>query len=225
MFEQEIEMEKKEGSSFAPILIILLLLGLFIGGLGVVIFQSKQTVRPEEATAAIETKLKSAAPVSITFLTGNVSLTAADSPNDPHYKLLEKAGIIQIAKPKADSARVDLTPAGKELLASVPNVIGVPAKGGTTSYTLPLASRKLVSVGKVTKLTQEKFQVQYTWAWQPTKAGELFDIPGKFVQSLSTYERGMLIDQHGANYYHAVPTQTAIVLFRGDHGWEPMPGH
>jgi hypothetical protein len=223
MFEQEIEMEKKEGSSFGPVLIILLLIGLFVGGLGIVIFQSKLTVKPEQATAAIETKLKSTPPVSVKFYTGTVSLTDADSPNDPHYRLLEKAGIIRIGKPKGTSATVELTPAGKELLAALPTVKGVPSKSNTTAYTLPLASRKLVSVGQVTKLTQEKFQVQYTWIWQPTRAGELFDVAGKFVQSLPNYERGMLIDQHGGNYYHGAPTQTAIVLIKGDNGWEPAP--
>ena len=35
MFEQEIEMEKKEGSAFGPVLIILVLVGLFVGSLGV----------------------------------------------------------------------------------------------------------------------------------------------------------------------------------------------
>jgi hypothetical protein len=43
MFEQEIEMEKKEGAAFGPILIILVLVGLFVGSLGVVIFQSKRS--------------------------------------------------------------------------------------------------------------------------------------------------------------------------------------
>ena len=62
MFEQEIEMEKKEGSSFGPVLIIFLLVGLFVGGIGVVIFQSKQTVKPEEATAAIQNRLKALRP-------------------------------------------------------------------------------------------------------------------------------------------------------------------
>ena len=98
MFEQELEMEKKEGSAFGPVLIILLLVGLFVGGIGVVVFQSKQTLKPEQATAAVEAKLKSAAPVSITFHTGNVSYTAGDKPSDPQYKLFEKAGFLKIAK-------------------------------------------------------------------------------------------------------------------------------
>jgi hypothetical protein len=224
MFEQEIEMEKKEGSSFGPILIIFLLIGLFVGGIGVVIFQSRQTLNPEAATAPIETRLNGAAPVSVTFHTGNVSYAAADKPTDPQYKLFQKAGILKIGKGKGYAAQVDLTTAGKQLLASLPNVQAVPDKNDTTAYTLPLASRKLVSVGKVTKLSQQRFQVQYTWAWRTTKAGDMFDIAGKLVQDLPTYDRSMLIDQHGANYYHSAPAQAAIVLTKGDKGWEPASG-
>src|ERR1700681_2499885 len=100
MFEQEIEMEKKEGSSFGPVLIIFLLVGLFVGGIGVVIFQSNQTLKPEEASAPIAAKLKPSEPVNVTFHTGNVSYAAADKPTDPQYKLFEKAGILKIGKGK-----------------------------------------------------------------------------------------------------------------------------
>ena len=220
MFEQEIEMEKNEGSSFGPVLIILLLVGLFVGGFGLVIFQSKQTVKPEEATAIIENKLKVAEPVSVSFHTGNISYGAVDKPTDPQYKLFANAGILKIGKGKGWAAQVDLTPAGKAFLASVPNVQSVADKNDTTVYTVPLASRKLVSVGTITKLSPQKVQVQYTWAWQTTKAGELFDVSGKAVQSLSLYERSVLIDQHGANYYHAT-SQSGMVLAKGDKGWEP----
>jgi hypothetical protein len=222
MFEQELEMEKKEGSSFGPILIVLLLVGLFIGGLGVVIYQSNVTIKPEEATAAVQSKLKAMVPVSVTFHTGNVSYSAADAPNDPQYILFQKAGFLKIGKGKGYAAQVDLTPAGKQFLASLPSVKGIPNKDNTTvGYTIPLASRKLVAVGKITKLGQRRFQVEYTWAWQTTPAGEMFDISGKLVQSLPTYDRGMLIDQHGANYYHGAPTLAAVVLTKGDEGWEP----
>ena len=153
MFEQEIEMEKKEGSGFGPILIILLMVALFVGGVGVVIFQSRQTLKPEEANAAIQSQLKSVAPATVTFHTGNVNFTVAGTPNDPQYKLLEKAGLIKIGKVKGDFAPVELTPAGKDFVASFPNVKGEPdSNNKTTVYKLPLASRKLVSVDKVAKV-------------------------------------------------------------------------
>ncbi len=220
MFEHEIEMEKKEGSAFGPVIIILLLVGLFVGGIGVVVYQSRESLKPEQATAAIEAKLNSAPPVSITFHIGNVSYSAGDKPTDAQYKLFEKAGFIKIGKGKGYAAQVDLTSAGKQFLASLPDGKGVPEKDGTTGYTLQLASRKLVSVGKVAKLGQHKFQVQYTWAWQTTKAGELFDVAGNLVQSLPSYDRSMLIDQHGANYYHAAPAQATIQLVKDSNGLE-----
>jgi hypothetical protein len=225
MFEQEVELESKEGSSFGPILIIFLLVGLFVGGIGVVIFQSKQTIKPEEATAVIETRLKAYAPVTVSFHTGNISYGAADKPTDPQYKLLANAGVLKIGKGKGWAEQVDLTPSGKAFIAALPDATGIPDKNDTTVYIIPLATRKLVSVGAVTKLSPQKFSVQYTWTWVPNKAGDLFDIAGKPVQNLPLYDRSVLIDQHGANYYHGAPSQSAMVLVKGDHGWEPAPAN
>ena len=222
MFEQAIEMEKKEGSWFAPVLIILVLVGLFVGGFCVVIFQSKLTLKPSEAAAAVDTKLKSSAPVTVSFHTGLVSYAAADKPSDPQYKLFENAGILKITKGKGYAAQVDLTPEGKQLLASLADVQMVQDTGNTTEYILPLATRKLVSVNKVLKLTPDRFQVEYTWAWQTTKAGDMFDIPGKLVQELPPYERSVLIDQHGASYFHGEPAQDSLLLMKSDKGWAPV---
>ncbi len=225
MFEQEIEMEKKEGSAFGPVLIILLLVGLFVGGIGFVIFQGEQTPKPAEASAIVETKLKSAGPVEVTFDTGNLSYATGENPADPQYKLLANAGILKITKAKPGAAQVELTPAGKQLLASFPDVKGVPDTNHRIVYTLPLAYRKLVAVGQMTRLNPDTFRVQYTWQWQTTQAGEMFDVAGNLVQTLSSYERGVLIDQHGAKYYHAPPAQTSILLMKGDHGWEPTSAY
>ncbi len=222
MFEQEIEMEKKEGSSFGPVLIILILVGLFVGSLGVVIFQSKRTLKPEEASAAIDKKLKTSPPVTVSFRTGSLSYDTADKSSDPQYKLLENAGILKIRKTKGYTAQVDLTPSGKEFLASLPNVQTMQNKDHTTVFVLPLASRKLVSVEKVTKLSPQKFQVQYRWKWETTKAGDMFDIDGKLVQSLPNYDRTILIDQHGANYYHGGPAVASILLTKGEGAWDPV---
>jgi hypothetical protein len=159
--------------------------------------------------------------VSVSFHTGVVSYATADKPSDPQYKLFEKAGFLKIAKTNGYAAQVDLTPAGKQFLASLANVQTTADENHTTLYVLPLASRKLVSINKVIKLSPDRFQVEYTWAWQTTKAGDLFDITGKLVQELPAYDRGMLIDQHGANYYHGEPTRDTLLLMKGDKGWEP----
>jgi hypothetical protein len=215
MFEQEIEMEKKEGSGFGPVLIILLMVGLFVGSLGVVIYQSKKTLSPELAKAAVEAKLKAQEPVTVTFHTGVVAYSGSEKPTDAQYKLFEKAGYIKTSKAKGTvwGEQIDLTPAGQAFLASLPAVEGKPdKKEGTVAYTLPLATRSFVSLDKVTKISQHKYQVLYTWAWAPTKAGDLFDVSSSLVQSLPSYDRGMLIDQHGGAYYHAAPTRATIML-------------
>ncbi|MDR3763425.1 MAG: hypothetical protein P4M01_04945 [Acidobacteriota bacterium] len=220
MFEQEIEMEKKEGSGFGPLLIILLLVGLFVGGIGIVVYQGKQAVKADEASAIIQQKLARTPPVTVSFSTGNVSYGAADAPTQPQYKLLATAGYLKIGKGKGWAEQVDLTPAGKAFFDSIPGVSTMPDKGGMTIYRVPLAHMKLVSTGAVTKVATHRCSVQYTWGWETTKAGDLFDIAGKPVQNLPTYDRSMLIDQHGANYYHNPPSQSAISVVKGDKGWE-----
>ncbi len=221
MFEQEIELEQKEGSNWGPFLMIALLVGLFVGGIGVVIFQSRQTVKPEEATAAVEARVKALGPVTVSFHTGTVSYNGPDKPTDPQYKLLTNAGLLKVGKGKGYAALVEVTPQGKELFATVPGVQTTPDKNDTTLYVVPLASRKMVSVGTLTKLAQGRFQVNYTWQWTTTPAGEYFDVDGKNVQALSLYERSVLIDQHGANKYHQGAMKASMVLAKGTKGWEP----
>lgn len=218
MFEQEIEMEKKEGSGFGPVLIILLLVALLVGSIGFVIYQNKQTLTPEQAKATVESKLSSTGPVTVTFHTGTVAYSSSEKPSDPQYVLFEKAGIVKIGKAGGHvwAAQVELTPAGKDFLASFPDVKGEKEQDGTVGYTLPLATRKLVSVDKVTKISPHKYDVEYTWAWQTTKAGDMFDIAGDLVQSLPSYDRSMLIDKAGANYYHAPPAHEKIMLTKSE---------
>jgi len=221
MFEQEIELERKEGSNWGPFLMIVLLVGLFVGGFGVVIFQSRQTVKPEEATAAIETRVKSMPPATVSFHTGMVSYNAPDKPSDPQYKLLTSCGLLKVGKGKGYAALVELTPQGKDLLASVPGVQNIPDKNGTTLYVVPLATHKMLSIGNITKVSQGRFQVEYTWQWVTTPAGDFFDVDSKNVQALSLYERSVLIDQHGANNYHKGASKSSMVLINAEKGWEP----
>jgi hypothetical protein len=220
MFEQEIEMEARESSGIGPVLVVLLLVALFLGGIGVVVYQGKQAVKAGEAAAIIQSQLKTKPPVTVTFSTGNVSYGAADAPTQPQYKLFASAGYLKIGKGKGWAEQVDVTPQGKEFFSSIPGMKTVPDKSGMVIYSVPLASRKLVAVGAITKLGAEKCSVQYTWAWQPTKAGDLFDVAGKAVQDLPLYDRSVLIEQHGANYYHAAPAQSAITVVKYDKGWE-----
>ena len=124
MFEQEIELEKKEGSAFGPVLIILLLVGLFVGGIGVVIFQSKQTLKPEEATAAIETKLNRRRPSALHSIPAMSATAPGISPPILNTSCLRMPESSKSAKARAYAAQVDLTPAGKQFLASFPDVKG-----------------------------------------------------------------------------------------------------
>jgi hypothetical protein len=93
-------------------------------------------------------------------------------------------------------------------------------KEGNDEYVVPLAERKFVSLDKVTMETPSKAVVEYTWKWETTKGGELFDAAGPAVKAFNTWDRSTLIDKHGANFYHQPPQRVAIALLKGDKGWQ-----
>src|SRR6185369_8730996 len=114
MFESELEMEKKQGGGFGPLLIILLLVGLVVGGLGYVVWQGKQTLKPEEAAQVITATLAEKGPASVRFHSGLVTYDVNDTTTDPHYRLLAKLGIVNTKPAKNGALQVDLTPQGEQ---------------------------------------------------------------------------------------------------------------
>jgi hypothetical protein len=220
MFEEELELEKKEGSSFGPLIVIVLLAALIIGGAGTLIYQSRQTLKPEEAAQVVSKMLVERPPNSVLFHTGTVSSSMFDSTEDPHYRLLEKAGILKTEKiKKSNNLMVSLTPQGEQFLTSLPEFKKT-AKDGGTEYNVPLATRKLVNVSNVTKVAPNRFVVNYAWQWVPNKLGDDFDAGGSLVKGFNTWDRQKLIDKHGAAFYHAAPQQGAVTVMNGTHGWE-----
>jgi hypothetical protein len=85
---------------------------------------------------------------------------------------------------------------------------------------VPLAQRKLAEIGKITMLGPSKAAVEYSWKWETTKAGDLFDAAGPAVKAFNTWDRSTLIDKCGANFYHAAPTKVTVLLVEGAKGWE-----
>jgi hypothetical protein len=219
MFEQELELEKKEGSSFGPLIIIVLFAGLLVGGAGFLIYQSRQTLKADEAAQVVSKMLTERPPTTVSFHTGTVSSSMFDSTEDPHYRLLEKAGVLKTEKiKKSASLKVSLTPDGDTLLASLPQTKKT-EKGEETQYKVPLATRKLVNITQVTKLSPNRFAVNYTWQWVPNKLGEKFDAAGDLVKGFNTWDRQRLIDKHGAAFYHQPPEQSAVIVIKGSNGW------
>jgi hypothetical protein len=218
MFEQEIAMEKQQ-SSVVPLLLIVLLIISLVGVALYYVIENRKVLASEEAVGMVSASLKSQEPAAIHFQTGVVTSSVSEKPHDPHYRLLEKAGILRIGKDTGRTTTVTLTPKGEAFLSEIPGVEKSKNDAAVT-YSVPLAGRKLVGTPKVTMTSMGHATVEFTWAWDPTKLGEIFDASGPQVQSFNTWDRGTLIDKYGVKFYHGAPTRGTISCVRGDKSWE-----
>lgn len=222
MFEQEVELEKRE-STVVPLLLIVTMIVAIVGVAGYFVWQNKQVLSNADAGNAISTALRQQGPATVRFHVGMVKPSVAEKPEDPHYKLLEKAGIVKLGKANNRVYPVALTSDGQKLLAEIPDVSKVTEKDGTELYVVPLADRRLVDITKVTMNSPSRATVNYSWKWEPNKLGNLFDASGSLVKSFNTWDRATLIDKYGANFYHSDPTKVQMVLTKPDRGpWQPF---
>ncbi|MBZ5719431.1 MAG: hypothetical protein LAO03_03530 [Acidobacteriia bacterium] len=221
MFEQELEMEKRE-SSIVPLLLIVGLILSIVAVSGYYLLESRKVLSNQEATSIVVDSLKAQGPATVHFVTGMVKSSVNEKPHDPHYRLLEKAGLINLGKDTGAYGTITpvmLTQQGQALLAEL-GVTKVKEKDGTESYTVPIAERRLVGVSKVTMQGPSRAFVDFTWKWEPNKLGNLFDASGSMVKSFNTWDRATLIQKHGANFYHGEPTKVTLALMKTDKGWQ-----
>lgn len=224
MFEEELELEKKEGGGFGPVIVIVLMVGLIVGGIGYIVWQGTRTLKPEEATKVLTVALQQQKPPSVRFQTGHLKYSnSVDSLTDPQYKLLEKLGILTTKTQKDGSMDVALTAEGEKRIAAFPELKKKDDKDGTILYVVPLAKRDLVKVEKVNKLSASSAEVEYSWKWQPNDLGKDFDAAGPAVQSFGTYERSVLIQKYGADFYNAKPQDVRVKLVKLSDGWQFAP--
>ena len=221
LFAAEIEMEKKSSSLF-PVILILGLVIVVGGTIYYFVKGARDVLTAPTATATVNQILQSQGPASIQFSTGTVVQSVSEKPLDPHYKLLAKGGIV-VTKPKgATSLIVTMTDAGTKLLGEIDGVQKLKHADGTTTYMVPLATRQLVSVDKITMLKPHLAQVEYTWKWAPNRLGNEFDASGSLVKSFNTWDRSTLIKSYGVDFYSGAPTKVTTVLMEGDNGsWKP----
>lgn len=219
IFEAEVKMEKQ--SSVLPLLLLLSLMAAVLGVVAYVVLEirARQPLSAREAGSVVETILKAQGPAVIHFHGGLVMPSVDEKPRDPHYRLLEKVGVVKTAKAAGGGTMVTLMPAG-ERLASIPGFKKWKNADGTTSYAIPLAQRQLVEISNVTMSGVNDATVQYTWKWVPNQLGDDFDAAGKLVKSFNTWDRATLIDKYGADFYHADPTRASVNLVRTDKGWK-----
>ena len=222
MFEQEVEMEKTQ-SSVLPLLLIVTLILAIVGVAGYYVLQSRKVLSQQEAGKLAASVLKAQGPATLHFHTGVIKSSVDDKPHDPHYRLLEKAGLVRIGKDTGEYKTitpVELTAEGKHLLDEIAGVTKRTEKDGTTVYSVPLAERKLVAVEAVHMINPTRATVDITWRWEPNKLGNLFDASGSMVKGFNTWDRSILIQKYGADFYHGDETKVTLAMIKGDNGWQ-----
>ena len=220
MFEQEIEMEQRQ-SSVVPLLLIILMIVAFVGVAAYYVVQNQKVLPATEASNLIANSLKEGGPVTIQFRTGMVIASVAERPHGPNYRLLEKAGLLNIGKDKGRATPVTLTAEGRKLMADLPGVSkSKDAKDGTDIYVVPVAERVLSGTPHITMTGMGRAKAEFTWAWAPNKVGEMLDASGALVKSFNTWDRGTLIDKFNVKFYHGDPTKATLYFARGDKGWQ-----
>ncbi len=220
MFEAEVEMERR--SSFLPLVLMMCLVGAIVGLAAYVILQvrEKTPLSAQQASGIAAAALQARSPAIIQFHTGLVKPSNDEKPGDPNYRLLEKAGIVKLAKAAGGSAVVSLTPAGESVLASVPGFKREKEKDGTFLYQAPLAQRQLVGIAAVTVIGPDSATVEYSWKWVPNHLGEVFDAGGPVVKSFNLWDRQNLINKYQVDFYSGDPTKSTIALVRSGRGWK-----
>jgi len=224
LFAAEIAMEKK-GANIFPLILIAALVFVVGGTIYYFVKGARDVLTVPVATTTISDLLKTQGPATVHFTAGTVVPSVNEKPQDPHYKLLAKAGIITAA-PKAKGSNiliVSITGPGETVLKNIDGVEKNKNADGATSYTVPLAVRQLVSIDKVAMVKPHLAQVTYSWKWVPNRLGREFDASGSLVKSFTTWDRATLIKSYGVDFYSADPTKATIVLVEGDNGaWKPF---
>jgi hypothetical protein len=222
MFEQELEMEKRS-SSVVPLLLILALAGVIVGTVAYWVVQSKKVLTQADAATVVTAVLKAQGPAVLRFHTGTVKSSVNEKPRDPHYKLLEKGGLVKVvAAKKGDVYNISLTPQGEKELTAFPEFQKSVEKDGSLALTVPLARRRLMQISKVTMNGPSMAKVEYTWQWDATPVGDLFDANGTMIKAFNIWDTQALIEKYGANFYHADAKRAVLNLVKTDKGWQVM---
>ncbi len=220
MFEAEVEMEKR--SSFLPMLLLVCLIAAIGGMVTYVVLQvrSKTPLSAEQASGIVTAALQGPGAATIHFRSGLVMSSVAEKPGDPHYRLLEKAGIVKLAKAPHGATLISITPGGERLVTAIPGFKKWKEADGTFTYQVPLAQRQLANIADVTMNGVNNAIVAYTWKWAPNQLGDVFDAGGPLVKGFNLWDRQTLINKYEADFYHASPMKSTLALARTDKGWK-----
>jgi hypothetical protein len=220
MFEAEVEMEKR--SSFLPLLLLASLVVAIVGMVTYVVFQvrARTPLSAQEANGIVTAALQGPGAAVIHFRSGLIVSSVAEKPGDPNYRLLEKAGIVKLAKAPHGAELISVTPGGEKLVTAIPGFKKWKEADGTFTYQVPLAQRQLVNIASITMIGVNNATVAYTWKWVPNQMGDLFDAGGPQVKGFNLWDRQTLINKYEADFYHGSPTKSTLPLARTDQGWK-----
>jgi hypothetical protein len=218
MFEEEIKMQR-ESSYFVPLALVVVLIAVIVGTIGYFVVPGK-SLSQEQAAGLVSAYLAGQGPSTVHFHVGVLQPSMDEKIRDPHYRLLEKAGILKLGKSKGEAINVAFAPEGERRLAAIPGVVKTKNSDGTDAYTVPLAEHQLAAVSKVTMSGRDVAVVQFTWKWTPNELGNAFDAAGPLVKSFNTWDRSTLIQKYGVAFYHVEPAQAALTFVRADKGWK-----
>lgn len=221
LFAAEVEMEKKS-SGFGVYIMIAALLAVVGGAIFYFVRTAQNVLSEPKATVAINNILKAQGEGKIQFSVGTVVSSVNEKPNDPHYKLLAKAGILNVKQKSYNTIIAEVTPAGQKVLGDIPGVEKDKSPDGNVTYSVPLAERKLVQIDKITMIKPQLARVDYTWKWQPNRLGKDFDASSNLVHEFNTWDRGTLIKSYGVDFYSGAPTKASVTLLESKDGvWKP----
>ena len=220
MFEAEVAMERR--SSFLPMLLLVCLVAAIGGMVAYVVLQvkAKTPLSAQEASGIVTAALQGPGPAVVHFRSGLVVSSVAEKPGDPNYRLLEKAGIVKLAKAPRGAEFISVTPGGERLVGAIPGFKKWKEADGTFTYQVPLAQRQLVNISAVDMTGVNNAVVAYTWKWVPNQMGDLFDAGGPLVKGFNLWDRQTLINKYEADFYHATPTKSTLALARADQVWK-----
>jgi hypothetical protein len=218
MFEQEMELEKHQSSAL-PLLLIVGIIVALVGIAGYFLIQSRKSLSPADAAQVVTKLLNAQESPSVSFHTGMISDGYEENAKDARYRLLERAGVITIGKPKKGKTPVALTAKGEDLIKQI---AGVKQKndGDNQAYTVPLATRNLISVEKVKMNGPDRAVITYKWKWAANALGDEFDASAGKLAGFNSWERVALIDKHGARFYRETPPPVTVTVVEGKTGWQ-----
>jgi len=193
-----------------------------LGLVAYIVLQVRQRtpLSAEQASPVVAAALQTTAPTVIHFHTGRVKPSADDTPEDPNYRLLEKAGMVKIAKAGKGLALVSLTPAGERMMATIPGSKKTEETDGTFLYQVPVANRQFVNIVSVEMAEVNTAAVAYNWKWVPNQLGDVFDAGGPLVKSFNMWERQTLIKKYQVDFYHSDSVRSTMYLARNGREWK-----